>query len=285
MKLLQKLIFLLLIVSLALYVLACEFSKVTLTPMPTSTHASTTAKSIEKTPVDELIIILHAGGSFQGVTHLNAQETFEYYYNQGYRYFEYDLRLSSDGRIIATHAWEHLNVTNTNPTYEEFKSLRLDNGFTPANEEWLIETIKKYPDVNFIIDAKMDSTEGDSAVLARLEALEDIYNVDISPNIIPEIFSIEMWNIVKQQTTFDRYLFSHYKVYYTVDTMLEHFSDDRIWGFALPTYTDSDIRSRLSEVKETKVIFVFTPTSKNGVEDAIEMGADGVYLDDVSLIE
>lgn len=148
------------------------------------------------------------------MTYLNAQETFEYYYNMGYRYFEYDLRLSSDGRIIATHAWEHIAVSNANDiTYEEFKEIRLDNGFTPVNEEWLVETIINYPDVRVVIDAKMDSIEGDSAVLARLEALELIYNIDISQNIIPEIFSKEMCDIVKEQTSFERYLFSLYEVY------------------------------------------------------------------------
>lgn len=236
--------------------------------------------------VDELVVILHAGGGFDEMTYLNAQETFDYYYNLGYRYFEYDLRLSSDGRIIATHAWEHIHVQDPeNISYEAFKALRLDNGFTPVNEEWLIETIQKYPDVRIVVDAKMDTAEADAAVLARLEALEAIYHIDISHNIIPEIFSKEMWDLAKEQTTFDRYLFSHYKVYYTADEMLEYFSDDRIWGFAFPTDTDQDIRARFGELKETKMIFVFTPTSKEEVEDAAMMGADGVYLDFVSLIE
>jgi glycerophosphoryl diester phosphodiesterase len=265
-KLLSKIISLLFLISFAISSIGCTYNQ----------NKST----------DDLIVILHAGGGYGELTHLNAQETFEHYYNSGYRYFEYDLRLSSDGRIIATHAWEHIDIPNPNNiTYEEFKSIKLDNGFTPANEEWLMQTIINHPDVRFIIDAKMDTTEGDSAVLARLETLESIYNVDISQNIIPEIFSKEMWDIVKEQTSFDRYLFSHYKVYYTVDTMLEYFSDERIWGFALPTYTDRDIRSRISEIKETKVILVFTPKTKEDVADAISMGANGVYLDFISLLE
>jgi len=253
-----------------------------------STAASTAASIATFTPKspEELTVILHAGGSADGMTHLNAQETFEYYYDLGYRYFEYDLRLSSDGRIIATHAWEHLTPEDPgNITYDEFKSLRLENGYTPANEEWLMETIRSHPDVNIVIDAKMDSTEGDAAVLERLEELEGIYGIDISPNIIPEVFSKEMWDIVKETTTFDRYFFSHYKVYYTVDTMLEYFSDERIWGFALSTYTDKDIRSQLYRVKETKKIFVFTPKDKEGVLDAASMGADGVYLDFPSVLD
>lgn len=250
-----------------------------------SIGSCTNSRRIQNDPTD-MIVILHAGGSADGLTHLNAQETFEYYYSLGYRYFEYDLRLSSDGRIIGTHAWEHLSVTDTDTiTYQEFKELRLINGFTPVNEEWLIETISAYPDVNFIVDAKMDTTEGDSAVLIRLEELEALYGIDISSNIIPEIFSIEMWEICRDNTSFDRYLFSHYKVYYTVDTMLKHFSDNRIWGLSLPTYTDDDIRSQLYRVKTTKKIFIFTPQSKADIEDALSMGADGVYLDYIDLID
>ena len=282
---LKKIAFLFFVLAISFSLLSCTNTATTYISSTTAvTSVTTHTQFVTKNP-EELIVILHAGGSADGMTHLNAQETFEYYYNLGYRYFEYDLRLSSDGRIIATHAWEHLSLENPeNITYEQFKSLRLENGYTPANEEWLMETIRAYPDVNIIIDAKMDSTEGDSAVLARLEELEDIYNLDISSNIIPEVFSKEMWDIVKETTTFNRYFFSHYKVYYTVDTMLEYFDDERIWGFALPSYTDSDIRSQLYRVKETKKIFVFTPASKDDILDATEMGADGVYLDFISLL-
>lgn len=270
MKIRTKIVLLLLLLSFAVSLYGCSTANI----------------SVPIASTDEMIVILHAGGGYGELNYLNAQETFEYYYNTGYRYFEYDLRLSSDGRIIATHAWEHIDTSDVyDITYEEFKEIRLDNGFTPVNEEWLVETIINHPDIRFVIDAKMDSTEGDSAVLARLEALESIYNIDISQNIIPEIFSKEMWDIVKEQTSFERYLFSHYKVYYTVDEMMEYFSDERIWGFALPTYTDSDIRSQLSMIKESKMIFVFTPTSKEEIEEAVEMGADGVYIDSVSLLE
>lgn len=249
----------------------------------TGTAGTTSSKELKKP--EELTVFLHAGGGMDGLTHLNAQETFEYYYAKGYRYFEYDLRLSSDGRVIATHAWEHLDVSDTDITYAEFKELKLSNGFTPANEQWLMETVMSHPDVKIIVDAKMDSDEGDAAVLERLEALEVIYGCDISANIIPEVFSIEMWNRVKDTTSFDKYLFSHYKVYYTVDMMLGYFSDERIWGVALPTYTDGDIRSQLYRLKETKKIFVFTPITEEEVYDAIKMGADGVYLNFTEILE
>ena len=54
------------------------------------------------------------------------------------------------------------------------------------------------------------SNNGGEKVLERLEELASIYNVDISQNIIPEIFSKEMWDIVKESLQYQQYIFSHY---------------------------------------------------------------------------
>lgn len=241
---------------------------------------------VDESKVADLDIILHAGGGMDGMDYLNAQETFLYYYDLGYRTFEYDLRLSTDGRLIGTHAYEHIDNEKYEYSYEEFKELRLDNGFTPVNEEWLMETIVKYNDITIVVDAKMDSTVWDAKVLERLEELEKIYDVDISKNILPEVFSIEMWEIVKETTTFDRYFFSHYKVYYSVDTMIEHFSDDRIYGIAIPNYSDNYIRSNLYRLKDLgKKIYVFTPLTYDDVLDCIRMGADGIYVNDLNILK
>ncbi len=228
------------------------------------------------------INILHAGGAYDGLTLLNAQETFEHYYAQGYRYFEYDFKLSSDGRLIGTHSFEHLEITDANITYDEFKKLKLANGFTPVNEEWLAETIKSHPDVKIVIDAKVDTTEGDVAVLARIEALEQIYDIDVSANIIPEIFSTEMWEAAQKCTTFDGYFFSHYKVYYSIDKMLEDFASPKIIGVAIPAWSDNYIKSNIYRVKEAgKMLFVFTVTNEEELAFAREVGADGIYINEI----
>lgn len=236
----------------------------------------------EKTDISDLIVILHAGGGAEELSYINAQETFLYYYELGYRYFEYDLRLSSDGRIIGTHDGEGLEPCDlSNITYEEFKALKLSNGYTPVNEEWLMDTIINYPDVRIVVDAKMPTIEEDALVLERLEELERIYDRDISANIIPEVFSIEMWDILKEGTTFDKYFYSRYKACYAVDVILDYFGDDeRIWGVAMSTYVDSDIRSQIYKLKNAgKKIFVFTAYEADDVYDIIDMGGDGLYVD------
>ncbi|MGM9632354.1 MAG: glycerophosphodiester phosphodiesterase family protein [Eubacteriales bacterium] len=232
------------------------------------------------------IKILHAGGAYDGKSYLNAQEAFDYYYSQGYRYFEYDLKLSSDGRLIATHDFEYLPISDGNITYEEFTALKLEGGLTPVNEQWLINTITAHTDVRIVVDAKMDTREGDVAVLKRIEELESIYGIDVSANIIPEIFSIEMWEDVQTCTTFDYYFFSHYKEYYSVDTILEHFSSPKILGVAIPTWTDNYIKSNLYKIKDAgKKLFVFTVMNDEHLAFAEEIGADGIYIDGIDIDE
>jgi glycerophosphoryl diester phosphodiesterase len=237
---------------------------------------------------EELVVIMHAGGAVDGYTYLNSQEQFESYYNQGCRYFEYDLILSSDGRLVGTHAGEYLDVDNYyDLTYDEFTQLKLTTGHTPVNEEWLMKTLMQYEDVTIVVDTKMNSNEGDASVSQRIEALEDIYNYDLSSRIIPEVFSYEMWQILKDTTSFDRYFFSHYKEYYSVDFILESFADERICGIALSNVCDDYYREELHrfECEGKKMIFMFTPTTYEELCDAISLGAKGVYIDDYSVFD
>ncbi len=232
--------------------------------------------------------ILHAGGGKDGVTYLNATEPFYEYYAAGYRYFEYDLMLSSDGRIIGAHEDVYFSAEELRALgYEQFKELRLPGGYTPVNEEWLIETVMSYPDVRIVVDAKMSSLSEDAAVLCRIAELEKIYGLDISDNFIPEVFGIEMWEILKEKTDFSSYFYSQYKVYYTVDTILEYFGDEeRITGICFPDYVDGDIRAGFSRLKEAgKKIYIFTCDSAAEADYIREIGADGAYVDFPSVLE
>ncbi len=229
-----------------------------------------------------LTVILHAGGGKEGLTYLNATETFYEYYEAGYRYFEYDLMLSSDGRIIGSHGGEHLGGADPEDiTYAEFKGLTLTNGLTPVTEEWLVEIIRNYPDVKIVVDAKMPTTEGDAAVLIRLCELEAVYGTDISKSIIPEVFSLEMWELIKDKTDFYGYFYSQYKVYYNTQMILDYFgSEERIIGVCFPDYVDSDLRAGFSLLKEAgKEIYIFTCDDKKELEYIKEIGASGYYAD------
>ena len=231
-------------------------------------------------------LIMHGGGGAGEYTYLNSQETFEYYYKKGLRYFEYDLKLSIDNRLIATHGGEYLPPYDyNNILYDDFIKLELSNSFTPVNEDWLIDTIKKYPDVKFVIDAKMNTTVDDARVLQRFEELETIHNIDLSDNIIPEVFDLDMWNILKDTTSFNEYFYSQYKHYYTVIDIIHYFSDERISSYCFDktanfTKEDYDVLKR-----NNKKINFFTINTKEDEEQARYLGVDGYYIDFLDILE
>ncbi|MBQ7314904.1 MAG: hypothetical protein IJW83_02735 [Clostridia bacterium] len=237
----------------------------------------------EPIPLD---IIMHAGGGANGRIYYNAQQLFYYYYNLGYRVFEYDCDLSADGRIICTHGWATFEVRgNTATTYKTFKKLALYDGYTPAYEEWLVETLIAYPDVTFIIDPKAYVGQSEVLVLQRWEAIEEEYGIDLSDRIIPEITGKSMWDIAKVTTDFDRYIFSLYQEEYTGEELLTYFSDERIFAFSLHVYCPGNVRSYIDQMKSAgKAILIFTPTTLEELDLAVRMGADGIYIDTPDLL-
>lgn len=231
-------------------------------------------------------VILHAGGGADGLRYLNAQETFYTYYDLGYRVFEYDLKLSSDGRLIGTHSGENLSGFYDGMDYQSFLSLRLSNGMTPVNEEWLVNMMMTHPDVTVVVDAKMDDTRGDADVLVRIEALEEIYGADFSSNIVPEVFTEEMWDILKEETTFDRYFFSHYKKWYSNPQIKDKFlGEEKIAAVCMGSSGEDYTLGYSKEIlKQGKDVFIFFASDGEVLDFLSRYTVTGVYVDDPSVL-
>ena len=250
---------------------------------PKEKGSQTEKEQLNVIDLECLTVILHAGGELDGMRLLNCQEAFYVYYEKGYRIFEYDLKLSSDGKLIGTHSWEHLTGGYDGMSYDAFLSLRLEGGYTPVNEDWLIETLKQYPDVTVIVDAKMEDTLQDAEVIKRLHRLQDEREIDLSDRIIPEVFSVEMWEAIRTETAFNNHLFSRYKEYYSMDTVVESFPLEKFIGIALPyDYLDGYYQRNIAYLQEIGYrIFMFGINNTEDILGAVELGADTVYIDDV----
>ncbi len=274
------------IVAICVALLSCGQADIPPETTAPTTEPTSTEPQLRLTPADELTVILHAGGALDGKRLLNCQEAFYYYYALGYRLFEYDLRLSSDGKLIGTHNWEHLSDGYHGIDYESFISLRLEGGYTPVNEDWLMDMLKAYPDVTVIVDAKMEDTLQDAEVIKRLNKLQAIHGIDLSQRIIAEIFSTEMWDALKDEVSFTQFLFSRYKVYYSIGTIEEAFPVDRFIGVALPyNYLDGYYKRNIAYLQQCGYrIFMFGVDTSADIIGAAEIGADTVYIDDPSLL-
>lgn len=246
--------------------------------------ACTAQQTATITADEDVTVILHAGGELEGKRLLNCQEAFYHYYELGFRYFEYDLKLSSDGYLMATHSWEHLPDGYDGMAYEDF--LQLDGGYTPVNEQWLMQMLQDYPDVTVIVDAKMATTTEDAAVIQRLDALQEIYHIDLSERILPEIFSVEMWQQLEGKVSFRQFLFSRYKEYYDITTVTESFPVGTFLGVALPyDYLDGYYKENIPYLQQQGYrIFMFGVNSAEDARGALLLGADTLYLDNLDML-
>lgn len=230
------------------------------------------------------IAILHAGGGDHSLTYLNAQETFAPYYAAGYRYFEYDLRLSTDGHLIGTHDYEWFDdpTVMNGISYDAFKQLKICGGaYTPIQETWLLQTLQAYPDVKIVIDTKEDES---TRVYERLSALAEMYQIDLSRCVIPQIYSREMWQYFQAHDDYDEYIYSNYKSNYTVNQIIKYFgSEPKITAVAVQyrTWAVFDMW-RLRALG--KNCFAFTPKTAAQIARLRGCHCNGFYVDDPSIL-
>lgn len=110
-------------------------------------------------------LIAHAGGIIDGHAYTNSVEAMEESMNNGYKYVEIDLLISSDGYPVAAHDWEMFNEATGFPeygdevlNYDEFVSRKLYGKYTPMTYREIIYFFDTYPDWILVTD-KLDDVE------------------------------------------------------------------------------------------------------------------------------
>lgn len=104
------------------------------------------------------LFIAHATGSLEGYTYLNSKESLMASLENGYKYIEVDLQFTSDSVLVCVHNWEQFNkMTIPNicrkdsdlymktPSFEEFKSRKIYNKYTPISFSDVIDIRKRMP--------------------------------------------------------------------------------------------------------------------------------------------
>lgn len=181
-------------------------------------------------------LIAHAGGGDVSDKNifLNCQEMFYIHYNKGIRLFEYDFSFSSDGKLIGNHNWEYVNK---NITYEEYKNLKINGKYTGVTLDFIFEIITEYSDIKIVLDTK---EEDEVAVIDEIVLQANLIDLDISSNIIPQIYTSQMWEQIKDYN-FDQFIFTNYKANYNRKTLNSFLKDqDKItivaFGIAKMSY-------------------------------------------------
>lgn len=101
------------------------------------------------------IFIAHAGGAIDGYNYTNSLEALNKNYDLGAKYFELDLNLTSDNKIVAVQDWQSWKKRtkykgNIPPTLKAFLENKIDNKFSPLDDKKILDWFLNHPDTTLI---------------------------------------------------------------------------------------------------------------------------------------
>lgn len=105
--------------------------------------------------------IAHAMGSVDGVSYTNSKQAFEASYRAGFRFFEVDVDITSDGKIILFHDYSNISTKTlwlsakvSSYKWNEIKTFKYCGRYDLLTIDDLIDLLKKYEDIHIILDIK-----------------------------------------------------------------------------------------------------------------------------------
>lgn len=127
-------------------------------------------------------LMAHAlGVSESGKSYQNTRAVFERSYEKGYRYFEVDLALTTDGKLVCCHGWSKKNCEKIgmeyqpsfeNMTYDLFMQQKVDGN--PVMDIYgLRQIMEEYPDTYFEIDLHKKMSDIIPMTKLLVEAMKD----------------------------------------------------------------------------------------------------------------
>lgn len=134
-------------------------------------------------PIFRHKLMAHALGAYQGKTYTNTREALESAYANGYRYFEVDVALTEDRRMVLSHGWNEKACAMTGMQYQEaFKHMTWQlfmqqdiDGLHVMDISDLKAFMKEYPETYFEIDLhRSDAREKIKVLLQAFEGEEEL---------------------------------------------------------------------------------------------------------------
>ncbi|MFV0542740.1 MAG: hypothetical protein ACK5L8_03515 [Marinicella pacifica] len=101
--------------------------------------------------------IAHAGGQIDGFNYTNSLEALNLSYRKGFKKFELDIILTSDGHFVAAHDWQKWQRISSfkdqiPPTRDEFLNQKIYGKYTAMDMTAINKWFKNHPDTLLITD-------------------------------------------------------------------------------------------------------------------------------------
>ena len=241
--------------------------------------------SVNKYDFTNKTFILHASGQVdvngKKYDYTNTIDNFIDCYNSGFRYFEYDFILSTDGKLIGAHDYRYMpEFVNTGIDYNSYCNYLILGKLHGVTVERLIEVLSLKEDAYIILDIKEEATI--SVINALVEELNDYGHTELIKNFIPQLYSYEMYQVLENNYSFEKYIYTNYVSNYSINQIKSYFeNEDKVFAITLwHYYSKYDI---LDLIQENFEVYLHTINTPNKIQEAFNKGATGVYTDNINI--
>ncbi|WP_341348638.1 phosphatidylinositol-specific phospholipase C/glycerophosphodiester phosphodiesterase family protein [Paenibacillus sp. FSL H3-0469] len=235
-------------------------------------------------------VIAHAMGGINDKAYTNTKDAFIANYEQGTRIFEADLLLTSDEQLVARHEWttgmsKKLGQQEVLPpdkqgevlTHDEVMNSPVLELYSPLDIEKIVNLMEIYPDTYIVTDTKELEPQQVTKQFQLIVEAARKKDPALLERIVPQIYSREMLEVVKQVYAFPEII---YTLYQTED------SDEVVIEFVKQTGVDITMpttRATKSFVRNLKKagarVYVHTVNDEQEIVELSRLGVNGFYTD------
>lgn len=122
--------------------------------------------------------VAHALGGIDGFKYTNSREALEQSYNNGFKLFEVDVKLTSDRKAVCVHGWAQkdykerlgMEYNEENPImdYSTFMNVKVQGKYTTLSFKDLANFMKQHNDMYVIIDIGCKSYEETKEIYTKI---------------------------------------------------------------------------------------------------------------------
>ncbi len=153
-------------------------------------------------------------GSIADYHGTNSKEAFTNSYKRGIRVFEADISMTSDNVPVVVKDWREfrkmagLEDSKQALAEETFRSVSLYDKYTPLSFADLCKLLVAYPDTYLILNTETIDADGVKTLYAALLQDAGRFDTKLMDRLIPEIYSIEMGDVVLGQNNWKSAIFN-----------------------------------------------------------------------------
>jgi glycerophosphoryl diester phosphodiesterase len=198
----------------------------------------------------------------------NRIATFDKGLAQGFKFFEVDLLLTSDGYLICSHG-----DNRTKMSYQEYVDASNAAGLAPCHFDDLVDKAQAHPQIYFILDVKNHFEKSYALIKEKVSAK------NVGQSFIPQIYYLHEVYFLRKGNIFPAEIFTAYRSKLSTENVFKN-----VRALNIPVVTIN--QNRLANLKTSlpKDLLVFTHPV-NSLSDAYQFkdrGISGIYTNDLS---